>query len=249
MVAGGRFAHLARLGSREEHARELMDDPACDLAMLERTYERFGLVNAVVSGQRAVYRRWIRPRLRQRAAVGDVGRVLDVGTGGADLPRRLLGWARADGLPVEIVAIDPDERAIDFARRRPPVAGLELRAVSTRELARSGDWFDVVMSNHVLHHLDGREFGALLADSEALVAPGGVAVHGDIERTRYGYVAFWLGTMPFEPNLLRGSFIRPDGLTSIRRSHTAAELAGVLPEGWRVRRGIPSRLEVVWERE
>lgn len=224
-----------------------MDDPFCDLAMLERTYERFGLVNAVVSGQRDVYRRWIRPRLRRRAAVGDVGRLLDVGTGGADLPRRLLRWARADGLPLEVVAIDPDERAIDFARRSPPMPGLELRPVSTRALAVAGEWFDVVTSNHVLHHLTGQELGALLADSERLVAPGGVAAHGDIERTRYGYAAFWLGTLPFEPNVLRGSFIRPDGLTSIRRSHTAAELAGALPAGWRVRRGFPSRLEVVWE--
>jgi 2-polyprenyl-3-methyl-5-hydroxy-6-metoxy-1,4-benzoquinol methylase len=244
-VPGG--ARRAGLGARDEHARELMDDPACDLAMLERTYERFGVVNAVVSGQRAVYRRWIRPRLQRRAAVGDVGRLLDVGTGGADLPRRLLGWARADGLPLDVVAIDPDERAIEFARRRPPMPGLELRPVSTRELSVTGEWFDVVTSNHVLHHLDGHELGALLADSEALLAPGGVAVHGDIERTRLGYAGFWLGTLPFQPNLLRGSFIRPDGLTSIRRSHTAAELAAALPAGWRVRRGFPSRLEVVWE--
>ena len=224
-----------------------MDDPACDLAMLERTYERFGIVNAVVSGQRAVYVRWIRPRLRARAAVGDVARMLDVGTGGADLPRRYAAWARADGLPLEIVAIDPDERALEFARRRPPVPGLTLRAVSTRELVGAGEWFDVVTSNHVLHHLDGREFGALLADSEALMAPGGVVVHGDIERTRYGYAAFWLGTWPFQANVFRGSFIRPDGLTSIRRSHTAGELAAALPNGWRVRRAFPSRLEVVWE--
>lgn len=241
------LARLAGLAARDHELRELMDDPACDLAMLERTYERFGLVNAVVSGHRATYRRWIRPRLRQRAAVGDVARMLDVGTGGADLPRRLLGWARADGLPLEVVAIDPDGRAIEFARRRPPMPGLELRPVSTRELVAEGDWFDLVVSNHVLHHLDGREFGALLADSEALVAPGGVAVHGDIERTRYGYVGFWLGTLPFQPNLLNGSFIRPDGLTSIRRSHTVPELAAALPPGWRALRGFPSRLEVVWE--
>ncbi len=104
----------------------------------------------------------------------------------------------------------------------------------------------MVTSNHVLHHLDGRQLGALLADSERLAGDGGIAVHGDIERTRLGYVGFALGTLPFERNLFAGSYIRPDGLTSIRRSHTAAELAAVLPAGWRVRRGIPSRLEVVW---
>lgn len=236
------FLDRGFLAERDESATELMDEPGGDVATLERTYERFRLINAVVSNQRAVYRRWIRPCLSPT----EVRRVLDIGTGGADLPRALLRWARADGLRLEVTAIDPDERALDWALRQPAEPGLVLRRVSSADLARAGDRFDVVTSNHVLHHLDGLQFGALLADSERLAGDGGIAVHGDIERTRLGYIGFALGTLPFERNLFAGSYIRPDGLTSIRRSHTAAELAAVLPAGWRVRRGIPSRLEVVW---
>ena len=236
------FLDRGFLAERDESATELMDEPGGDVATLERTYERFRLINAVVSNQRAVYRRWIRPCL----SATEVRRVLDIGTGGADLPRALLRWARADGLRLEVTAIDPDERALDWALRQPAEPGLVLRRVSSADLAKAGERFDVVTSNHVLHHLDGRQFGALLADSERLAGDGGIAVHGDIERTRLGYVGFALGTLPFERNLFAGSYIRPDGLTSIRRSHTAAELAAVLPAGWRVRRGIPSRLEVVW---
>jgi 2-polyprenyl-3-methyl-5-hydroxy-6-metoxy-1,4-benzoquinol methylase len=230
------------LEARDAGAVELMDAPDADLAMLERTYERFRLVNAVVSNQRAVYTRWIRPRLSTTVT----RRVLDIGTGGADLPRALLRWARADGLRLEVTAIDPDSRALDWALGQPTEPGLVLRREMSRELAEAGERFDVVTSNHVLHHLDGREFGALLADSERLAAGGGIAVHGDIERSRLGYAGFWLGTLPFARNLLAGSYIRDDGLASIRRSHTAAELAAVLPPGWRVRRGFPSRLEVLW---
>lgn len=242
---GTGWAALAGLRQRDDTAVELMDDPDCDVGTLERTYERFRLVNLVVSNQRAVYRRWIRPRLSPT----ETRRVLDIGTGGADVPRALLKWARADGLRLEVTAIDPDPRALDWALRQPAGPGLELRRVTSRELAEAGERFDVVTSNHVLHHLDGREFGALLADSERLAAGGGVAVHADIERSRLGYAAFALGTLPFERNLLAGSYIRADGLTSIRRSHTAAELAAVLPSGWRVRRGFPSRLEVIWPSE
>ncbi len=230
------------LQARDDGAVELMDAPDADLATLERTYERFRLVNAVVSNQRAVYTRWIRPRLSPTST----RRVLDIGTGGADLPRVLLRWARADGLRLEVTAIDPDSRALDWALRQPTEPGLVLRRVTSRELAEAGEVFEVVTSNHVLHHLDGREFGALLADSERLTADGGVAVHADIERSTLGYAGFWLGTLPFAGNLLAGSYIRGDGLASIRRSHTAAELDAVLPPGWRVRRGFPSRLEVVW---
>lgn len=235
---------LARgfLQERDETATEQMDDPGGDVEALERTYARFRLVNAVVSNQRAVYRRWVRPCLSGTRT----RRVLDIGTGGADLPRALLRWARADGLRLEVTAIDPDPRALDWALRQPAEPGLVLRRVSSSELAAAGERFDVVTSNHVLHHLEGRAFGALLADSERLAGDGGIVVHGDIERTRLGYAAFALGTLPFERNLLAGSYIRADGLTSIRRSHTAAELAAALPPGWRVRRGFPSRLEVIW---
>lgn len=218
-----------------------MDDPGCDPVALERTYARFDLVNAIVSGRGAIYRRWVRPRLR----TGGTVRLLDVGTGAADLPRRMLRWAAREGGGLEVVAIDPDARAIAFARAQPPVAGLELRQAATHDLVAAGERFDVVLSNHVLHHLTARELGAILADSEALLAPGGVAVHADIARSALAYVGFAAGTLPFEPTLLRRTYIREDGLTSIRRSHTAAELAAAAPPGWSVRTGVPSRLELV----
>ncbi|MGX5695848.1 methyltransferase domain-containing protein [Agromyces soli] len=234
------------LATRDDDAVERMDDPRCDPAMLARTYARFGPVNRAVSAPYVFYRRWIRPRL---SPVWET-RLLDVGTGGADLPRLWLRLAAREGLRLSATAIDPDPRALAYAvalDERDPVEGLVLRAVSTSELAARDEHFDLVVSNHVLHHLDGRALGALLADSERLAELGGTAVHADLERGRLAYAAFATATLPFEPNVLRGSFIRADGLTSIRRSHTAAELAAVLPGGWRVRRTFPARLEVVWQ--
>lgn len=232
----------AFLGERAVDAHELMDDPACDARTLERTYRRFGAVNALVSGQGAVYRRWIRPR----ASATSVLRVLDVGTGGADMPRRLLRWADRNGVRVRVTGIDPDERAIGFARRHAPPA-VELRPVTTAQLRAEGARFDAVLSNHVLHHLGDDEVVALLDDSAALLAPGGVAVHSDIERSRFAYAAFAAATWPLQWGPLRDTFIRADGLTSIRRSRTAQEAAELVPAGWRVRRAVPSRLELVRE--
>ncbi|QTX03417.1 methyltransferase domain-containing protein [Agromyces archimandritae] len=171
-------------------------------------------------------------------------RLLDIGTGGGDLPRVLARRAAADGFALDIVAADPDSRAIAWAERH-PAPGVAYRRVTSRELADAGETFDIVISNHVLHHLDAAALGALLAESERLVRPGGVIVHADIARSRWGHLAFAAATAPFEATLLAGSFIRADGLTSIRRSFTPAELAAVLPAGWRVRAGFPSRLEAV----
>ncbi|BDZ54968.1 hypothetical protein GCM10025870_20410 [Agromyces marinus] len=221
-----------------------MDDPAADPVMLERTYRRFALVNRVVSRPAAVYEEWVRPRL----SATHRARMLDIGAGGGDLPIRILQLARRDGLPLEVVAIDPDERAVRACSRFDDPA-FRPRIATSADLVAEGEAFDVVWSNHVLHHLTAPELGALLADTERLVAPGGIGVHGDIERGRGAYLGFWAATLPFAWNVLSGSYIRPDGLTSIRRSHTAPELARVLPEGWRVKRGFPSRLELVWGSE
>lgn len=240
----GLLRALGTLHHRDEHALELMDDPAADPVALERTYRRFGLVNRIVSRPAAVYEEWVRPHLSPTR----VSRLLDVGAGGGDLPRRILDLAERDGLRLEVLAIDPDERAIRAASRHGGPQ-LRVRAATTADLVAEGETFDVVWSNHVLHHLTPTELGGLLADTEQLVAPGGIAVHGDIERSVGAYLGFWAATLPFAFTVFAGSFIRPDGLTSIRRSHTAPELARITPRGWRVKRGFPSRLELVWGSE
>ncbi|MNN87524.1 hypothetical protein D3C81_2050910 [compost metagenome] len=58
---------------------------------------------------------------------------------------------------------------------------------------------------------------------------------------------FAAATWPISRTLLADSFIREDGLISIRRSYTAAELTAIAPTGWTVRGGLPSRLELRWE--
>ena len=228
------------LAVREVDARELMDDPHADPRMLERTYERFALVNAVVSRWRTVYRRDVRPRARK----GPV-RILDVGAGGGDVSRAIARWSRRDGLTVDVVALDADARAIRWAKSRG--GGVEYRCAHTTELVGAGEVFDIVISNHLLHHLSQGELQETLADSTRLVSGEGLVVHRDIERSRFAYRAFAAGTLPFAKNLFAGSFIRPDGLTSIRRAYTASELSSVAPRGWRVRRGFPARLELRWE--
>lgn len=215
---------LPSLVTRDERATEQMDDPDCDPAMLERTYAQFRLVNAVVAGWRATYRHQLRPHLRPDRPTT----VLDVGSGGGDLARALARWAHRDGLDLRVTGIDPDPRAHAWARRQPPIAGVQFRRALSSELVAEGERFDLVVSNHLLHHLTADELQGLLADSRHLARTA--AVHSDIQRGRLGYAQFSVGTWP----LFRGSFIREDGLTSIRRSYTADELRPLVPQDWEV---------------
>lgn len=218
-----------------------MDDPDADIGMLEQTYSRFRLVNALVSRPGLLYRTEIRPRAR-RAPI----RILDIGAGGGDVCRMIAARLRRAGLDAEITALDADERAIRWATEHDGGAGVRYRRALAADLVAEGEQYDVVFSNHLLHHLTGAELDGLLRDSAALVGDGGVVVHRDIARTRFAYALYDVATWALSGTLFRGSFIREDGLISIRRSYTRSELASVVPTGWSVRFGLPSRLELRW---
>jgi 2-polyprenyl-3-methyl-5-hydroxy-6-metoxy-1,4-benzoquinol methylase len=223
---------LPPLVTRDERATEEMDDPGCDPQRLARTYASFRTVNALVAGWRSTYRHVLRPHLRREG----VNTLLDVGCGGGDITRALARWARSDGFTLAVTGIDPDQRAHAWASRQPPVDGVRYRRVRSDDLIAEGARFDLVVSNHLLHHLDDDQRAGLLHDSERLARSA--AVHSDIRRGRLAYSLFSAATWPF----FRGSFIREDGLTSIRRSYTAPELREQTPPHWEVRTRGPFRL-------
>jgi len=227
---------MRSLAARSDET-ERMDDPHVDAALLERTYGQFEAVNRIVSRWRWLYARRIRPALpRDRAAT-----VLDLGSGGGDVTRSLAAWMRADGIDAEVTGIDPDERAHAFATAR-PAGGVRFERATSADLVAAGRRFDVVVSNHVLHHLDDAALAGVLADTEALADR--LAIHADLERARVPLVAFGVATWP----LRHGSLLHDDGTASIRRSHRADELRALVPAPWRVERLPPYRLLLVLDR-
>lgn len=224
------------LAARDDGIIELMDDPDCDPVRLRATLRRFDTVNRLVAGWSTVYRSTLGPYL---AALDRPARVLDLGSGGGDVIVRLAAAARRDGLEVSWTGADPDERSHRAAleRRRPPEVAF--RCTDAATLVAEGAAFDVVLSNHVLHHVgDGLAgFAAASADLSR-----GIVLHSDVARSRVAYGLYAVGVTPLAP----GTFLRTDGLRSIRRSFTRAELAEALdramPGVWTVSSPVPFRL-------
>jgi 2-polyprenyl-3-methyl-5-hydroxy-6-metoxy-1,4-benzoquinol methylase len=225
---------------REAHLVEWMDLPDCDPQKLERTFRAFEVVNRWIGRWGTLARQYVLPLLWEHARQGrtEPFRILDVGAGGGDVLRRLQGFVRDVPIPVALVGVDPDPRAMSLANILsdgvdPPIRWLECRA---EDLLRQGERFHLVISNHVLHHLNDSEVPPFLKTLEDLALERVLVT--DIRRSRLGYIGFAAASRVLFP----GTFISVDGLLSIRRSFRPSELLPLVPEGWSVGTLAPYRL-------
>lgn len=217
------------LADRAAGLVEHMDDLDCDPEKLRRTYAQFRILNRFVAGWGRIYSQYIRPELRAGATS-----ILDVGAGGGDIARMLCRRASADGLPVQITAIDTDDRAVRFMQSSTIENSIDVRHAGTSELLAAGERFDIVLSSNVLHHIPEEGIPAFLGDSHALAAR--LTIHSDIRRDVLAFLAFLPARFLFP-----GSFVAVDGLISIRKSYRCEELRPLVPVGWEIRRMAPFR--------
>lgn len=217
-----------------------MDDPECDLETLDKTYRRFSMVNSVVSGWKQIYRSHIKPEITKTAGVFSL---LDIGFGGGDIPVKVAQWASDDGFDVSITAIDTDRRAVQYVRQQSVPDNVTFLQYSSTDLLNNDKRYDMVISNHLLHHLKGDQLSMLLQEAKQLSIKK--VLFNDIERSDIAYGLFGVCSRP----LSVGSFITEDGLASIKRSYTLQELREQVPSNWHVERIFPFRLLLSYDHE
>jgi len=196
--------------SRRATDPELLDEGVDEREAL-RSLSDLRFVNRWLGGRRAL-RRAVLPLL-----VGlDRPRLLDVGCGSADLPAMLVecttGRLRAVGVDIKrlhVAQISPSVRPVVADARRLPFAD------------RS---FDVVTASLFLHHFDGPQAAVVLRELARLARRA--LVVNDLRRARVPYV---FGRL-FFPLLFASHVSVQDGLLSIRRAFTEAELRAALAE-------------------
>ena len=181
--------------------------------------------------------RWLggtRPLLRALAPLlpATGGRLLDVGCGSGDLPAACL--ERASG---GLLAVGVDLKSLHL--KQTPAGIIRVQA-DARELPFPARSFDVVTASLFLHHFDRDEPAHVLR--ELWRVTGGALLVNDLHRARVP----WLFARVALPRLLRSPVSVADGLLSIRRAFTPAELAGLMHaagiEGARIARRFPYRL-------
>lgn len=152
--------------------------------------------------------------------------VLDVGTGGADIPLALLADRKLRERPVTVTAVDSRPEVLDAARAARPgldeVDGLRLEVADGHALPYPGDAFGVAHASLVLHHLEPADAVRFLREL-ARVAQEGVVVN-DLARHRFTILGAWLLARACS----RNRYTHHDAPLSARRSYTLDEAVGLL---------------------
>ena len=200
------------------HERELLDLPDLDPVELRANLRELALLNRLAGGVATSI------RAIGRLAGSDEITILDVGTGGGDMPlafaqrgSRLGGW--------RVIAVDNRPEILDLAASwttdEPMVTTL---LADARKLPIGDGEVDVAHASLLLHHLDPPVAVEVLRELRR-VSRRGVVIN-DLQR---GILPVALATLTVAA-LARSRYTRHDGMLSARRAYTLAELDSMLSE-------------------
>jgi SAM-dependent methyltransferase len=216
---------------------ELLDDPDADPRIVAQSLHHIARSNFWFGGTLAV--RYGLARLLAGHPAGATLTLLDIGTGVGDLPLSAARWARRRGWRLVPVGLERSRVAAGLARER---------GVATAVACASAPPFgpksvDLVLVSQVAHHLAPAAVVELCRRSDALARVG--VVIADLRRSRLAAGAFRVGSglLGFD------AVTRVDGLTSIRRGYSVAELLALTAEAGvraEVRRRPGFRIVASW---
>jgi SAM-dependent methyltransferase len=170
--------------------------------------------------------------------------VLDVATGGGDIPRWL---ARRKALNVELVAADLHPQMLQLARRWSDGLPIRFLRCDARRLPFRDRSVEFVLCSQMLHHLTEADAVGALREM-GRVTRRRLIVH-DLRRSRLALVLIWLVT-----RFSRNRLTRYDSPTSFERAFTPSELEGFAREAeldrhgcFRVYRHLYFRMALVYD--
>ena len=201
---------------RQAGAHELLDGPL-EPRTLEANLRDLARVNRFLGGG-ALSWKALEPLLRAHEDTEPL-RLLDIGTGAADIPRALLRRTYKRHLGLEVVGTDIRPEIVELAARQSShEPALEIRLGVTDRLEELDGAFDVAHASLVLHHLEPPAATTLLREM-ARVSSRAVIVN-DLDR---GWT-WWLGAWLLAHVSTGNRYTRRDGPLSVRRAYRPMEV-------------------------
>jgi 2-polyprenyl-3-methyl-5-hydroxy-6-metoxy-1,4-benzoquinol methylase len=224
--------------------RELMDEPGIDPGEHLQALRGLARVNGFSRSSSIL---WSPIARLARNRKGALVRVLDLATGGGDIPIALARRATRARLNLEIDGCDLSMQAVRYAQERANSRGANVHFfeldVLEDPLPRG---YDILCCSLFLHHLDEAHAIELLERMSA--AAGRLVLVNDLVRSRGGYLLALVGC-----RVLTGSrVVRFDGPASVAAAFTPGEALALAQRAQlksaTVSRHWPERFLLQWSR-
>ncbi len=222
---------------------EVMDDPQLDRGRHHHALQGLARINRFGNSARLIW-----PFVRQLSQqLNRPVRILDIATGGGDVPLALWQIAARRHVPLEIAGCDRSEVAIQHAKQAAEAKRAPLTFFPLDALAQPlPPGYDMLMCSLFLHHLPRDEAVSLL--SRMAAASEHLMLASDLVRSR----ATMLMTYVASRLLTRSDVVHVDGPLSVQAAFDLSEArqlaqdAGLLNAV--VRSAFPARFILSWWR-
>jgi len=219
---------------------ELMDGP-CSREEMRACMRDLTRVNTWLRGYRPTFN-WLNSYIDTFAALRRPLRILDVGCGDGDGPRRIARWARKKRIDVRLTGLDLNADTIGIAKEStPPNYGIEFVAANVFDYEPEQP-VDLIVSSLFTHHLPDEEIVRFIGWMEAHARLGWFV--NDLSRAVTPYLLFKLLAKATRLHRL----VQHDGPVSVARALRAEDwlrlcaAAGLASNDFAILHYVPARL-------
>ncbi|MBK7750670.1 MAG: methyltransferase domain-containing protein [Candidatus Obscuribacter sp.] len=223
---------------------ELMDDPGLDYASHVKALQGLERLNSFSTSAEIL---WQQIKPFARSAESKKLSVLDIATGGGDIPVALYRLAKKDKVRLDITAGDISDTAIDYSTAYAKLYNIPIKVIRLDALNDPlPGGFDVVITSLFTHHLEPDQVVSLMAKMRE--STRGIVLINDLVRSDISLAAVWLAT-----RLLSTSpIVQFDGPASVRGSYTPAEMRKMAEQAGlndcQIKMHPPCRQLLMWRR-
>jgi SAM-dependent methyltransferase len=195
---------------------EIMDRPNNDLALLRADLEVLERINRFLGGRRIALR-YLEDFLELTPMRSFT--VLDLATGGADIPRTIVRWAHGRGVSVRITAADGNPDILQIAREQSAEwSEIQIEQHNLLALPYPTASFDFVLCSLTLHHFAEADVVAILRRIHDIARVGYII--NDLRRNR---IAICLSKL-MARTIITNPIARFDAPASCERAFSVTEL-------------------------